>query len=126
LARLQVADGRYEEAAYDEAASYYAEAAQGFEDPTMSSRALLGQGMSLLMSGSLESGRALLEAVALDPTALDQTRGEAAYNLAVTYWEAGDIQRVNEITDIILELDAPFWVFRANTLRDRLALDSAS
>lgn len=126
LAQLQVADSRYEQGAYDEAASAYAEAANGFEDPTMSSRALLGQGMSLLMSGSTDSGRALLEAVALDPTALDQTRGEAAYNLAVTYWEAGDFERVNEITDIILELNAPFWVFRANSLRDRLALDSAS
>ncbi|NDV62391.1 tetratricopeptide repeat protein [Puniceicoccales bacterium CK1056] len=126
LAQLQVADSRYEEQAYGEAADAYAEAAKGFEDPTMASRALLGQGMSLLMGGSLESGRALLEAVALDTTALDQTRGEAAYNLAVTYWEAGDTERVTEITDIILELNSPFWIFRANSLRDRLALDAAS
>jgi len=126
LAQLQVADSRYEEMAYADAADAYAEAAKGFEDPTMASRALLGQGMSLLMGGSLESGRALLEAVALDTTALDQTRGEAAYNLAVTYWEAGDKERVMEITDIILELNSPFWVFRANSLRDRLALDAAS
>jgi hypothetical protein len=126
LAQLQVADARYEEGAYGEAAAAYAEAAKVFEDPTMATRALLGQGMSLLLSGSVESGRALLEAVALDTTALDQTRGEAAYNLAVSYWEAGNLERVNEITDLILELDAPFWVFRANSLRDRLALGGAS
>ena len=126
LAQLQIADSQYEEAEYGEAAETYAAAAKGFEDPTMSSRALLGQGMSLLLSGSLESGRSVLEAVALDVTALDQTRGEAAYNLAVTYWEAGDVERVAEITDIILELNAPVWVFRANTLRDRLALNGAS
>jgi hypothetical protein len=126
LANLQVADARYEEGAYADAADSYAEAAKGFDDPTMASRALLGQGMSLLLSGSLDSGRALLEVVALDTTALAQTRGEAAYNLAVTYWEAGDLERVAEITDIILELEAPFWVFRANSLRDRLALGGAS
>lgn len=126
LANLQVADARYEAGSYSEAAEAYAQAAKGFEDPTMATRALLGQGMSLLMSGSLDSGRALLEAVALDTTALDQTRGEAAYNLAVTYWEAGDLERVTEITDLILELEAPFWVFRANSLRDRLALGGAS
>lgn len=126
LAQLQVADTRYEEGAYAEAAAAYAEAAKVFEDPTLATRALLGQGMSLLLSGSLDSGRSLLEAVALDSTALDQTRGEAAYNLAVSYWEAGDLERVTELTDLILELDAPFWVFRANALRDRLALGAAS
>lgn len=122
LAHLQVADSRYEEGAYAEAAENYAIAAKGFEDPTIVSRALLGQGMSLILSGDVESGRAILEAVALDSSALDQTRGEAAYHLAVSYWEAGEVEQVTDATDIILELESPFWVFRANSLRDRLNL----
>lgn len=128
LAHLQVADARYDEGAYAEAAEGYATAAKGFDDPTIVSRALLGQGMSLLLSGQVEAGRTVLESVAVDSAALDQTRGEAAYHLAVSYWEEGDTERVNAATDIILELDSPFWVFRANSLRDRLnlAADSGS
>ncbi len=126
LAQLQIADARFNEGNFQAAADTYAIAAKGFIDPTLSSRALLGQGMSLLRAGSTESGRSVLEAVALDPSALDSTRGEAAYHLAVSYWEAGDTERVTEVTDIILELEAPYWVFRANSLRDRLGVEAAS
>ena len=127
LAQLQVADARYDEEAYAEAADLYAEAAKVFEDATLVSRAILGQGMSLLLAGEVESGRSVLEAVALDSSALDQTRGEAAYHLAVSYWESGERDSAIEATDIILQLDAaPFWAFRANSLRERLGADSVA
>jgi predicted negative regulator of RcsB-dependent stress response len=126
LARLQVADARYETGEFAEAAELYAGAARGFDDPVLVSRALLGQGMSLLRAGSTDSGRALLETVALDSASLDQTRAEAAYHAAVSFWEAGELERVDEMTQLILELEAPFWVFRANSLRDRLQLVAAS
>ena len=121
LARLQIADARYEEGAYAEAAELYGETAKIFEDANLVSRAVLGQGMSLLHQGSLESGRAVLRTVALDGAALDQIRGEAAYHLAISFWEAGEIESAIEMTDVIIQLDsAPFWVYRANLLRERL------
>ena len=123
LAWLQVADARYGEEAFTEAVELYDSAAQAFEDPTLRTRAQLGHGMSLLRSGSVEAGRAVLESVALNSTALDQTRGEAAYHLAVSYWEAGELEQVEEATSIILDLEAPFWEFRANSLRERLDLE---
>ena len=126
LAQLQVADARYNEGNFQAAADNYSLAARGFMDPTLSSRALVGQGVSLLRAGSTEAGQSVLEAVALDPSALDVTRGEAAYHLAVSYWEVGDTERVSEVTDIILELEAPYWVFRANSLRERLGVEAAS
>lgn len=125
LAWLQVADARYSEDAFVEAAELYDSAAESFEDPTLRTRAQLGQGMSLLQSGSVEAGRAVLESVALNSTALDQTRGEAAYHLAVSYWEAGELEQVEEATSIILDLEAPFWDFRASSLRERLDLDDS-
>lgn len=125
LARLQVADARYDEEAYAEAAELYDAAADGFEDPTLRTRAQLGQGMSLLLSGSVDAGRTVLRSVAQNTAALDQTRGEAAYHLAVSLWEDEDREAVAEATAIILELNAPFWVFRANSLRDRLNLGEA-
>ncbi|MEX0330847.1 MAG: tetratricopeptide repeat protein [Puniceicoccaceae bacterium] len=125
LAQLQVADARYDEGAFEEAASFYAESAKVFVDATLVSRAILGQGMSLLQAGQTESGRGVLEAVARDSSALDQTRGEAAYHLAISHWEAGETEKAIEATDIILQLDsAPFWAFKANSLRDRLGVDA--
>ena len=126
LAWIQVADARYTDGLYAEASDLYASAAKGFADPTLATRALLGQGMSLLRAGSVESGRSVLETVALNPTALDQTRAEAAFHLAVSFWEEGNTERVSEVTDIILELQAPYWEFRANALRDRLGLETPS
>ena len=125
LADLQVADARFGECDYAGAAGLYAQAAGVFEDPILVSRARIGQGVSLLQSGDLEAGRAVLQTVALDGAALDQTRGEAAYHLAVSYWQAGDKTKALEATDIILQLDGtPFWVFRANSLRERLGADA--
>ncbi len=125
LAQLQVADTRYADGSFQEAADLYASASKVFEDPTLVSRCLMGQGVSLLQAGSVENGRALLQAVAHDSSALDQTRGEAAYHLAVSYWESGEKDKALELTDTILQLDgAQFWAFRANALRERLGADS--
>ena len=126
LAELQIADARYDTGLYNQAADLYASAAQDFLDPTLATRARLGQGVSLLQAGEMEAGRALLQSVALDNAALDQTRGEAAYHLAVSYWEAGEREEAVEATNIILQLDsASFWAFRANALRERLGAPEA-
>jgi len=126
LAELQLADARFEEGAFAEAAGFYGSAAKDFIDPTLSSRALLGQGMSLIKGGDKEAGRAVLESVSLDPSALDQTRAEAAYHLAVSYWEDGNIEQVEEATNRVIELGSSIWSFRATSLRDRLGLGSPS
>ncbi len=121
LAHLQAADLKFEQDAFTDAADLYAKAAREFDDATLVSRAMLGQGMSLLHAGELEPGRAVLRTLALDGGALDQIRGEAAYHLAISFWEAGDAESALEMTDVILQLDAAtFWIYRANLLRDRL------
>ncbi len=121
LAQLQIADARYEEGAYAEAAELYSATTKVFADPTIASRAVLGQGVSLLQAGKKEDGRAVLRTVALDGSGLDGTRAEAAYHLAISYWEEKDNEKALEMTDVILQLDsAPFWVYRANLLRSRL------
>ena len=121
LAQLQVADARYEEGNFAEAAELYSDTSKLFADPTIVSRAVLGQGVSLLQAGVKEDGRAVLKAVALDGSALDQTRAEAAYHLAISYWEDKDYEKALEMTEVILQLDsAQFWAYRANLLKDRL------
>ncbi len=121
LAQLQVADARYEEGKYAEAAELYGDTSNVFADPTIVSRAVLGQGVSLMQVGKKEDGRAVLRTIALDSSALHGTRAEAAYHLAISFWEEKDNEKALEMTDVILQLDsAPFWVYRANLLRARL------
>lgn len=121
LAQLLVADARYEEGNFAEAAKFYASTSKIFEDPTISSRAVLGQGMSLLQAGMKEDGQSVLKAIAMDSSALEQTRAEAAYHLAISYWEDAQNELALEMTDVIMQLDsAQFWAYRANLLRDRL------
>lgn len=123
LALLSVADERFEEESFGEAADLYGEAAEVLTDTPMQARALVGQGVSLIRSGAEAAGQDVLETVALDGAVLDQTRGEAAYHLAVSQWEAGEPEAARDTLDIILQLDeASMWSFRAEDLRDRLEL----
>jgi hypothetical protein len=122
MARLSVADIRFEEGEFLVAADLYAGAANAFEDTPFLSRALLGQGVSLIRGGETEKGHNLLEAVALDSEALDNTRAEAAYHMAVSQWEGGDIEAALDSLDIIAQLPAAFiWSSQATRLRERLA-----
>lgn len=121
LANLQVADIRYGEGLFAEAVNLYAEAAESFEDPVLVARAQLGEAMSLIRSGQVDAGQAMLEKLALESGVLDQVRGEAAYHLAVSHWEAGEVEKALEAADIILQLDnASVWAYRANALREKL------
>lgn len=121
LAQLQVADARYNEGKYNEAAELYGSTSKVFVDPTIASRAMLGQGISLLQAGNKEDGRSVLRAIALDANALDQTRAEAAYHLAISFWEDKENENALEMTEVILQLEAAqFWAYRANLLKDRL------
>lgn len=113
LALLSAADMKFEAGNFAEAAPLYGEAARGFQDPAFASRALLGQGMSLLAMGQEESAHAILEAVARDRSALQQIRGEAAYHLAVLRWQNGETDKALEVLAIIETLsNARIWSMR--------------
>jgi predicted negative regulator of RcsB-dependent stress response len=125
IALLQVADTRFEEGAFAEAATRYEAAAARLEEPSLRARARLGEAASLLFDGQVAAGQAQLEALAQDSEAMAEIRSEAAYHLAVTYWQADDLAKVDVFTEVILTLDEPVWVSRATALRERLGLDSA-
>ncbi len=103
------------------AAGYYAEAGAILEPGPFRGRALLGEGLSLLLSGDAAAGRDLLQGVASDVNLLDQLRGEAAYHLAVSAWEAEDFAQVQAALDTIMSLDNPgFWQDQALDLESRI------
>lgn len=124
IALLQVADIRFDEGDFAAAANQYAAATTRLEEPALRSRSRLGKGVSLLFAGNLAAGQTELEALAQDPEAIAEIRSEAAYHLAVTYWEANDLAKVDMFTEVILELNEAIWVGRATALRERLELDS--
>lgn len=121
VAKLSIADARFEEESFAEAAQLYKEAAEVLTDTPMKARALVGQGVSLIRDGTVPAGQELLEEIALDPAVLDQTRGEAAYHLAVSQWQEDDLEAARENVDLILQLEgASMWSFRASALQDRM------
>lgn len=121
LAFLQVADSRFAEGSFADAAELYDRAAAILADAAFAMRARLGQGMSLLASGQQDAGRPVLQAVALDSATLNQIRGEAAYHLAVSYWQSGDSAKASEMLGVIDQLDnAGIWAMRSEELRKRI------
>ncbi len=121
VANLEIADEFFSDKDFGNAAIYYEKADKILREGFFRSRARLGQGISLVLKGEAASGRALLQSVVNDTSALDQIRAEAAYHLAVIHWENGNFEEVQSSLDIIHSLEmAGFWTFQANDLQDRI------
>ncbi len=123
FAYLQAAHEEYEQKQYREAAEHYEKASQILGDSPYAGRALLGYAMANLSNGQADKARQTLEAIAGDETALDSTRAEAAYNLAIHYWEKEDFEAVAKQLDFIETLAKPgywIWTIKAGQLRDSI------
>ncbi len=112
FAYLQAAHKEYGEKQYAEAAGHYEIAAENLGDSPYAGRARLGFAMASLQSEKLEVGRTALESIAGDEALLETTRAEAAYNLAVFHWDAGNFPEVKKKLDLIETLARPgFWIW---------------
>ncbi len=118
---MELAEAVYTEEDFGQALAYYQRAVDVLQGNPLGDRARLGVAMSQLMLGQTEDARLGLEILAEDRMALDVTRAEAAYHLAVVYWEAGNSEGMREALDRIFELgDASMWAFRAQMLQHRV------
>ena len=116
-AALEVADYRFEAEAYEEAAEYYALAAESLRRHVLHGRARLGQAMALIMLDRPDEARAVLSELSADEEVLLAIRMEAAYNLASLAFERGDYDLVRETAARIEEEDVMgFWSGRATSL----------
>ncbi len=123
FAYLQAAHQEYEQKQYEEAAGYYEKAAEILADTPYAGRAQLGYAMANLSNGQAGIAQQTLETLAGDESALDSTRAEAAYNLAIHYWEEEEFDAVKEQLDFIETLAKPgywIWAIKAGQLRDSI------
>lgn len=121
VALLEVADEAFQARDYAAAAAHYASAQEILDQGPFRGRAQLGEGLSRILNSEGAAGRDLLQGVASNVNLLDQVRGEAAYHLAVSAWEAEDFSRVRSALDIVLGLNNPgFWREQALDLESRI------
>ena len=117
-AYLQIAHEEYTDKEFRQASSHYQEAMKTLQDSPLGGRARLGYGVSLIQLGERESGLAELTKLAEDESVLQTTRAEAAYTLAIAYWEAEDFVALEKELDRIADFDqAGFWVNKSERLR---------
>jgi len=121
LALLQTADTAYEAGDFSTAAARYADAQADLGGTPLAGRAQLGEGMALLRHGDAAAGQQALERLSLNLGALDHFRAEAAYQLAFSRWEAGNIAGARTALEVISALDnAANWEARAAALEEQL------
>lgn len=118
-AALEVADVRFEEEAYGEAAELYGLAAESLAGHPLRGRAALGQAVAYIMLERPDDAESVLTTLADDPEVLTSARMEAKYMLASLAFERGDYERVRTLADEIESEDTMgFWSSRARTLVD--------
>ena len=117
---LQIANERYDAGQYSEAAVYYQKAQKILPSP-LKGRALLGEAIASIQSieeSDKAKGESLLKTITEDNALFDTIRAQAAYNLALLYWEASDWDAVKDQINFIETLaQAGFlWVRKAQAL----------
>jgi tetratricopeptide (TPR) repeat protein len=119
LATLEQANALYAKGDYVSAATEYSKAQSELEDSgLMRERAVLGEGMSLLMQGS-EEAIVVLDSLAAEVTTTSATRAEAWYHLAVHYLSGKNAEKAQEyLIKISEQEEKSFWNYRAQQLQE--------
>ncbi|HVU16840.1 MAG TPA: tetratricopeptide repeat protein [Candidatus Didemnitutus sp.] len=121
IAWLRLADLQYLNRDYKSATTSYQRAAGALTDNGLKTRARLGAAMSLLAGGDLAGGEAALKPLTTDESADKLFRAEACYHAATLAKDAGRLDEVRSLTDLISKIDpmSP-WAQRAFALRASL------
>lgn len=117
VALLRLGDSAYNKGDFNAAAKHYEAARDELADTVFSSRLNLGLAVVKLKSGATDAGRAALQALADDATAVPAVRAEAAYHLASLAAKDGDNETVSALATRITSI-APgsSWSQRAMIL----------
>jgi predicted negative regulator of RcsB-dependent stress response len=126
FAALTQADLAYTEGNYTEAADLYALSLAGLENNILAGRARLGQAFANYQGDSQEQGIALLNAIHSDTNLPAAILAEAAYNLAVHAYAAGDNATFESFASRVSTLDeSGQWKRRIETYKQFAASDDA-
>ena len=121
FAYLEVANEEFSSKEYGEAANHYKEAIEPLGQSPLASRAELGYAVAAYRNGEVETAEQALRKLSNEDSRLDGMRAEAAYDLAVLYWERGNFAEVKSQLALIEELEKPgYWSTKANRLRSTI------
>ena len=77
--------------------------------------------MAAYRNGEVETAEQALRKLSNEDSRLDGMRAEAAYDLAVFYWERETSPKLRAQLDLIEELEKPgYWSTKANRLRSTI------
>ncbi len=118
-AALDIADLRYNEEDYEQAAEWYGLALESLDGHPLYGRAGLGKSVSYILLGRTEDAGRVLSDLADNEEVLLAVRMEAKYTLASLAFEAGDYDRVRSLAESIEGEDMMgIWSGRARRLVD--------
>lgn len=121
LALLRLGHEDFANEKFADAADKYQRAATLIEDSALVQRATVGQGVALIRAGQVDAGIAVLKALTENPAGFQSARAEAAYNVAIVYWERQNFAEMDKAIKQIEALDqSGIWMFRASQLRNRV------
>lgn len=121
VALLEAAHAEYAAEDFAAAAQTYRNALESLELPQLQERARLGEAMALLFSDNPSAGKDALQALQNDLIVSGYTRGEAAYTLAVEYYQEGNIPATRDTLDrLIATPEAGVWQQLGDALYDEL------
>lgn len=95
---LQLADQKYSEGNYAEAASLYAQAQKSLKKSELSGRAKLGEAMALTQNNEIAKGHSLLEALSQNGDINPAIRAQAFYHLVILAISQGDYAAAKSLT----------------------------
>ena len=121
LAFLKLAHRSYSKQSYPEAAEFYRQAARQLTAKPWRSRALLGEAMALTLADPSQ-GEEKLGHLTEDHSVLDSIRAEAAYNLAILYWDAGAYASMQTQINFIRQLEyaGAVWTEKVRALQQKI------
>lgn len=118
FAFVEVADERFAEGAYFEAAELYAQAASALKGTLMEGRARNGQAAATYQNGNIDAAAAYFAQVADDATLVSAYRAEAAYHRALIHVERSEKAAATEWLERTEALDGSgVWASRVQQLR---------
>ena len=123
IANFQLANLQYGKGEYRQALEHYQIAAEELTQAPYAERARMGMAMAQLQLGESENAIAMLQQIANTQGYLDTTRGEAAYHMAVYYWQNKDAEGMQSALDLLSGIEgAGMWAMRGDTLAEQLEL----
>lgn len=121
VAYMDMANAEFQRGEFQQAGEHYRMAREELKGNPLSVRAQMGEAMSALLGTNPDQGVAALRSIVDNVDNLQSTRAEAAYNLAMHYWQKKDWQSLKDIVTLAESFeDGGIYTYQTRLLRDQI------